>query len=77
MPIRAKDNHPILRKLECIFRKMEEEGVRISWEDRSFVVTGDDGVEWEIRDLEDGGDFQLGPTLLPPSLEYKLVREAK
>ena len=74
MPIRAREWHPLMQKLERIFQKMEEEGVTISWEDRCFVVTEKDGKEWELLDLEDR-DYQLGPTTFPPTLEYKLVRD--
>ena len=42
--------------------------------DRSFFIESE-GVEWELKDLEASGDFQLGPTDLPSSMEYKLVRE--
>jgi hypothetical protein len=75
MPIRATNSHPLVQKLERIFQKMEDEGVKIIWEDRCFIVTGEDGKPWEIRELEDTGYFQLGPTVLPPFLEYKLVRD--
>jgi len=70
----ALATHPVMLKLERIFTKMEEEGIRISWINRSFFIESE-GVEWELRDLETSGDFQLGPTDLPPSMEYKLVRE--
>lgn len=77
MPIRAKEHHPLVQKLGRIFQKMEDEGVRISWEDRCFVITGEDGVEWELHDLgnDDMSCFQLGPTELPPAMEYKLIHD--
>jgi len=75
MPVRATNVHPLVKKLERIFQKMEEEGITISWGYNCFLVKGDNEIEWEMKDLDQGLD-EFGPTNLPPNLEYKLVREA-
>lgn len=75
MRFRLKDDHPLFPKLEQLFDKMDELGIEL-WYDpyRGFIVQHEKR-EYELLDLEDLGD-RSSLTQLPPTMEWKLCREA-
>jgi len=76
--IRAKDNHPFLEKLDKLFQYMEEN--KISIEKMPYggyeITDLEANEQWILCNSEDevnrDGFSDVG---LPPTLEYKIVRE--
>ncbi len=76
MRIRAKDNHPFLKKLDALFQYMEDNGIHfrvpMSNVSQLRVFNEENGEEWEIIDI-DNEDYSM--TTIPPAFEFKLCRE--
>lgn len=76
---RAKENHPTVVKLESLFDKMAELGIRLTFTryGRIEVIDNDHpDVVWQLMDVEWGGNtYETSPSDLPLEVEYKLVRD--
>jgi hypothetical protein len=70
--VRAKENHPMMLKLDKIFTLMDE--LKISFQhtyDGIIVIDSERNETWHLRDNDDGRGIED----LPCWLEYKLVRD--
>ncbi len=74
--IKAKDNHPLVQRLERVWEAMEKENISIEFFYHRFIVTDHKtGESWELLDLEE--DFNGTPigVTLPPTFEWKLCQD--
>lgn len=73
MAIRAKQTHPLHKKMEELFQKMEELGLTITIGSYSTIIVTDraTGEEWYLRDADSSQPI----TDMPGWCEYKLVKD--
>jgi len=82
MKVRAKENHPLYKAMQELFDKMDELGIKIDLHEtvipQGIIFRGE---RWELCDLEDDtGWARPAPRPLyelPPTFEFKLVKEEK
>lgn len=80
MTIRLKEEHPLCKQLDEIFTMMDKLGVTIiQSSDGSFIVRSKEFGEHHLIDIEHNFPSQWSGGIyeIPPSFEYKLVRERK
>lgn len=72
MGIRAKENHPLHKKMDQLFQLMEELNISISTDSYNTTVTDKStGEEWYLRDADSGERM----TDIPAWCEFKLVKD--
>lgn len=73
MAKRAKETHPTYQKLVKVFKVFDAMDLSFEFGDYGVITVSDTnrpGEHWELVDLDDG----RGVDVMPPTLEWKLVR---
>lgn len=74
MRFRLKEAHPLYYKLEKLFEFLESAKIDLCWNPYAGFIVTHEGKEYNLLDQED----RDRPSLynLPPTMEWKLCREA-
>lgn len=70
---RLKETHPVMQKLEKVFKLMEEEGISFQIGRYGEIEIIHDSVVYNLKDLDEEHCIND----LPPFLDYKVTREVE